>query len=176
MDKKYRDPNGHLIIISKHEDPTAEICKSRTANNYISTNFIWNNDEILTDKALNFIEKIFGQEPIIQVYNIKKNDNSDHETKKFLAEILPKSIEEFCELRNPNQEVKLTEMPTLAGKNLTATEVSPLIVIPGLQCNPEKFLLPLAKIFMYRLFYAQGSDQYSVRDLAAALLPVSFKI
>lgn len=177
LDNLYKDKTGHLVVISKKNDSISDVCRSRFLQGYPSTNFIWQTDEILTSRSLNFIEYLSGQDPMIYVSDIKKNSSSENQT-EMLKKILPKTIEGFCSLGSSLQnETKLIELPTLGQKYSNVKNISPLIVIPGLNGNPEEVLEPFCKKLMYPCIVVKISNEEdeSIQEIAASILPVSMK-
>lgn len=176
LDKSYRDVAGHLVVISKRNDSISDVCAARSSQGFPTTNFIWETEEILTNRSLDLIEKVSGLDSVIHVSDVKKSSKLSENRSQALKEILPKKVEDFCEIGSHLQnEIKLIELPTLGQRNSEVKSVSPVIVIPGLEGNPENVLMPLCKKFMYPCFVAKfpTEGQNSVQELAASLLPVS---
>ena len=175
LDQNYKDPKGHLIVISQKKDGISEICKTRTSNGYLSTNFIWEAEDMLISRSLNFMEKLFGRDPIIHVADNKKSLDLTQNANRMLTEILPSSVEEFCKLGSTlDQDVHLYELPTKGLSKTEVKELSPLIVIPGLQTDARSSVLQFSKGLMYPMVCVQLPNlQMTVEELASFILPVS---
>lgn len=161
-------------MISKKEEPASQICIKRTAKGYHSTNFIWKTEERLTNENLTMLEKISGRDSVIQVSDNKKVSNHPS---RMLADILPSSIEDFCELGSSlNESVRLIELPSLGQKVTEVKEVTPLFIIPGLKDNSESSLGQLAKKLVYPVFLVKLPNrrkEVTIEELASLVLPVS---
>ena len=164
-------------MLSRKEDQTSQICSERMSKGYRSTNFIWKTEERITKAHLTMLEKLSGQDPVIQVSDNKRTLNRALKSTSLLADILPSSIEDFCELGSSlNESVRLVEIPSLGQTTSEIKEITPIFVIPGLNDYSESSLIRLAKKLIYPVFMVKLPsirNEITIKELASLVLPVS---
>lgn len=90
-----------------------------------------------------------------------------------LSDLLPQTIEEFCEFGSSvSDTVQIIPLSTLSG-NTNFKEISPLIVIPGLESEPVKTIQSMVSNFLYPVACVKLPDmKLSIPKMASFILPV----